>query len=286
MEKLIKPFLLICKPYGVTSRKFLNEISLLLNERKVGHVGTLDPMATGLLFVAIGKGTRFIPYLQLDSKEYVIEISLGTLTDTLDTSGKVIDKKPVPNINAGNLRAVLDSSKGEILQKPPLFSAKKYKGKELYKYAYNGEKEIPLSPSKVIIYGIELLSFSAKKLVLRVSCSKGTYMRSLARDIGENLGTYGIISAIARTKIGSFDISKATTFSSLKRGDFKRGFFDFYDIFPQTPKLIIKDWKSFVNGKDFDKDSFFIVEHNGKVLGIAKLKEGTLHPEVVLDENS
>lgn len=286
MGKSIKPFLLVSKPFGITSRKFLNEISFLLNEKKLGHSGTLDPIATGLLFVGIGKGTRFIPYLPFETKEYVIEITFGILTDTLDITGKVLDKKEVPILNKDKLVKVTGGFIGEILQTPPLFSAKKHKGKELYKYAYNGETEIPIKPSKISIHSIDLLSFSSNKAILRVSCSKGTYMRSLARDIGEALNTYGIISAIARTKIGNLGVAQAATIGRIKNGYFDRGFFDFEEVFSSSPKIVLKDKKNFVSGKDFKEGDFFIVELHDRIVGLAKMKNGVLHPEVVIDENS
>lgn len=286
MGKLIKPFLLVSKPFGITSRKFLNEISFLLKEKKLGHSGTLDPIATGLLFVGIGKGTRFIPYLPFEIKEYVIEITFGILTDTLDITGKVLDKKEVPSLNEYKLTKATGGFIGEIMQTPPLFSAKKHKGKELYKYAYSGETEIPIKPSKISIHSIDLLSFSSNKAILRVSCSKGTYMRSLARDIGEALNTYGIISAIARTKIGNFGVSQAATVGRIRNGYFDRGFFDFEEVFASSPKIVLKDEKNFVSGKDFKEGDFFIVELNDRIVGLAKMKNGVLHPEVVIDENS
>ncbi len=284
MAKFPKPFLLISKPYGVTSRKFINEIQKEIKAKKIGHTGTLDPMATGLLFVAIDKGTKFIPYLPLDRKEYVIEITFGVLTDSWDITGRIL-KSETCSLEKEEVLSAIEDFRGEILQTPPIFSAKKYKGRESYKYARSGDMEVELEPAKVSIYGIDLILFSKSKAVLKVSCSKGTYMRSLAYNLGLKLGTYGALSAIARTGIGSFSVSSATTITKLKKGDYSKGFYDMKDVLSDIPRIVLKDKKKFITGIDYKDGSIFLMEHEGEIIGISKIKNGVLHPEVVIDEN-
>lgn len=284
MAKFPKPFLLISKPYGVTSRKFINEIQSEIQAKKIGHTGTLDPMATGLLFVAIDKGTKFIPYLPLDKKEYVVEITFGLLTDSWDITGKIL-KSETCSLEKEEVLSAIEDFRGEILQTPPIFSAKKYKGRESYKYAHLGDMEVELKPAKVSIYEIDLILFSENKAVLKVSSSKGTYMRSLAYSLGLKVGTYGTLSAITRTGIGSFNVSNATTITKLKKGDYSRGFYDISDLLSDIPKIVLKDKKKFITGVDYKDGSIFLVEHEGEIIGISKIKKGVLHPEVVIDEN-
>ncbi len=283
MEKLTKPFLLISKPYGITSRKFLDAISVPLLKPKIGHTGTLDPIATGLLVVAIGNGTRLIPYLDLDTKEYFIKIKLGIQTDTDDVTGKVIEVSE-KIVSIDEIKHSLEKFQGEIEQYPPIYSAKKIQGKEIYKYAREC-KEIPeIKPSKVNIFGIELVSFGGRDIVLRVNCSKGTYMRSIARDLGKDLGTFGTISAIARTKVGKFTINEATTLREISKGNLEKGFLSEEEAI-SLPTLVIADTKSFETGISIKENFFLVKSDEGNFLGIAELKNGEIHPEVVINEN-
>lgn len=285
MEKLPGPFLLVSKPYGITSRQFLNEISAVLGIKKMGHAGTLDPMATGLLLIAFGKGTRFIQFIPAEEKEYVIEVTFGILTDTWDITGKVLRKENV-QVSREQVEKCIESFVGEIEQTPSIYSAKKYKGKELYKYARSGIYDVELKPAKVTIKSINLLGFSNSRISLRVACSKGTYMRSLAYDFGVKLETPATLSAIARTRIGKFEISRATTITRLRAGDFSRGFLTFDEAFAEVHHILLSSREDFTNGRDFREGTVFLVKHSGKTLGIAKLKGGNLHPEVVVDEDN
>jgi tRNA pseudouridine55 synthase len=283
MEKLIKPFLLISKPYGITSRKFIDDIKSRIGKPKIGHTGTLDPIATGLLVVALGYGTRLIPYLDTDTKEYFIKIILGIRTDTDDITGKIAgrsDKK----IHYEDLKTVLSQFEGEIEQYPPLYSAKKVLGKEMYKYARD-MKEIPsIKPSRVTVFDIDIVYYMENAVVLRVLCSKGTYMRSLARDLGETLGTFGTIAAIARTRVGRFSVESATTLSNIENGDLTKGFLSEEEAL-LFPVLQIADKNDFHNGISINSKNFIVKSKDGNFLGIAELKNGKLHPEVVINEN-
>ncbi|MCI4463101.1 MAG: tRNA pseudouridine(55) synthase TruB [Caldisericum sp.] len=280
MEKLTNAFLLISKPYGITSRKFLNEISTVLGEKRIGHLGTLDPMATGLLFVAVGKFTRLLPYVNLPTKEYVIEIIFGIETDTWDITGKVLNSVDVA-VKESDILRILPKFTGKIKQRIPFFSAKKLKGVELYKLARN--ETFIEAFKEVEILGIEYVSFRDNKLVLRVTSSTGTYMRSLAYELGLALGVPATLSAITRTKIGNLSINLATTLNRLKKGDFSKGL-----IPPQAvinAPMIIVDGDLFRIGKPQDLTQAIVLDKNYNVIGIGEIK-GTLKPKVVIDENN
>ncbi len=196
-------FLNINKPRGMTSYDVVRHAKRVLKTKKIGHAGNLDPDATGVLVLGVGTATRFLSLVMDLPKEYVAEIQLGVLTDTLDAVGQVLDRKPVPPLTREQVEAVLRQFKGEIEQIPPAFSAIKIEGKRLYELARDGILVTP-KPKRVTIYSIELLELEENRLKIRVYASKGTYVRSLARDIGLKLGTYGIVHSLVRTRVGHF----------------------------------------------------------------------------------
>lgn len=201
-------FLLVDKPKGITSFDVVKIARKKVGVRKIGHAGNLDPHATGLLILGIGRATRFIPFIMDLDKEYVATIQLGILTDTLDVTGEEIDRKPVPEFTEQELKNVLRNFLGEIEQVPPSYSAIRIKGQRLYDLAREGVYITPKA-KRVTIYNLEILDIRDSEIDLRVVCSKGTYIRALARDIGEKLGTYGIVKELRRTKIGPFKIEEA-----------------------------------------------------------------------------
>ena len=269
MERLEKPFLLISKPGGITSRKFLNEITKIMSCKRMGYAGTLDPMATGLLFIAAGKATRLLRFADVYTKEYFIKIEFGFETDTNDITGKII-KRSKSKFTFLELENCIPKFKGIIKQMPPVFSAKKFRGKEMYKYARKGNFDAQLKPVDVEIYEIELKEFVKNSATLRVVCSSGTYMRSLARDIGRDLGTYGTLSALTRTKIGRFTIDDATTISCIAKGDFSKGFFSIDEVIA-LPTIIVEDASKFLNGVDIKVEHFLLKASSGKILGVGTL---------------
>ncbi|RKY95582.1 MAG: tRNA pseudouridine(55) synthase TruB, partial [Candidatus Hydrothermota bacterium] len=201
-------FLNLNKPKGITSFTAVEEVRRRLKEKKAGHAGNLDPNATGVLVIGLGKATRFLPYITNVEKEYIATIKLGVLTDTLDASGEVMDKKEVPPVDRAQLEEVLRHFIGEIEQTPPAYSAVKIEGKRLYELAREGVLVNP-KPKKVTIYEIELLNLGEDEFRIRAVVSKGTYIRSLARDIAARLGTYGIVKDLVRTRIGHFTLEEA-----------------------------------------------------------------------------
>ena len=195
---------LVDKPRGVTSNAALQAAKRLLGARKAGHAGTLDPLATGLLILLFGEATKFAGPLLDDDKEYVATLKLGERTSTADAEGEVLETRPV---SVSGLE-ILAKFKGEILQTPPMHSALKRHGVPLYRLARKGET-VERQPRKVTIRELEVVRFDSPELVLRVRCSKGTYIRVLAEDIGEALGCGAHLSALRRTRSGRFRVEEA-----------------------------------------------------------------------------
>ena len=180
----------------------------------MGHAGTLDPLAEGVLPVLLGRATRLADYIQSGSKTYVTTIALGAATDTDDAEGTVTSSMVVPSLSAAAVDAVLAKFRGEILQRPPAYSALKVAGRRAYALARAGES-VDLAPRSVTVYDLRLIDFSEAELRLEVTCSKGTYIRALARDIAEALGTVGHMSSLVRTHVGPFSLENAVSLEGL-----------------------------------------------------------------------
>ena len=204
------------KPPNITSRQAVDCVKRILNVKKAGHGGTLDPDATGVLLICLGDGTKLFEALQVGTKEYEGALTLGITTDTLDAKGQIIKTTDTSQITPNQVQSVCQQFVGEIEQMPPMFSAVKHKGKPLYKLARRGV-EVKRRPRQVRIESIELLSLNIPEVCFRVVCSKGTYIRVLAADIGTVLGCGAHLSALTRTRSGVFKIEGAHTFDSLKR---------------------------------------------------------------------
>ena len=215
---------LINKPYGWTSFDAVNKVRHILRRHfgvrkiKVGHAGTLDPLATGLVIICTGKMTKEIHHYQSLEKEYIATFELGKTTPSFDLETEVDYVYDTSHITSELIERSLEKFTGEIDQIPPLFSAKFIDGKRAYKHARKGD-DIQLPASRVNIRKIDLVKFDLPELVLQIACSKGTYIRSLARDIGEDLGSGAYMSALKRTRIGEFELSKA-----ISPGEFEKMF--------------------------------------------------------------
>jgi tRNA pseudouridine55 synthase len=196
------------KPRGVTSNAALGIAKLRLGVRKAGHAGTLDPMATGVLVIATGRLTRLLALLGGAGKVYHATVQLGVATDTLDVSGQVIASSEVPPLEDGDFARALTSLRGEYLQAPPAFSARKVRGQRAYALARRGE-EVALAPRRVRIDELTLLGRDRTRLTLRVRCSSGTYVRALARDLGAALGVPAVLAALRREQVGSIGLEWA-----------------------------------------------------------------------------
>lgn len=199
--------LLIDKPQDWTSNDIVSKLRGILHERRIGHSGTLDPLATGLLVVFVGRATRAVEFAEADSKEYIAGLRLGISTDTQDITGTVLTEREC-SVSKAQLLEVLDSFKGDIEQIPPMYSAIKVGGKKLYEIARKGE-EIERKPRKIHIFKLDVLSETEGDYILDVACSKGTYVRTLCHDIGKKLGCGGCMSSLRRIKAGAFSIDKA-----------------------------------------------------------------------------
>lgn len=206
--------LLIDKPSGWTSNDVVVKLKGMLHCRRVGHSGTLDPMATGLLVVFVGRATRAVQFAETHSKRYVASLRLGVRTDTLDTSGTVLETSPV-NVGEDELLAVLPRFRGEIEQLPPMYSAIKVNGRKLYDIARKGG-EVERKTRAITIHSLELLGRDGEDYVLDVHCSKGTYIRSLCADIGDALGCGGCMSALRRVSAGTMSVEKAHSLAEVQ----------------------------------------------------------------------
>jgi len=212
----IHGIILLDKRQGISSNKALQEVKRLYNANKAGHTGSLDPLATGLLPICLGEATKVSAYMLEDDKRYQTVIQLGVMTDTGDVDGAIIEQRPIPEISEQQLDMCLQSFVGEIEQVPPMYSALKLNGKKLYELARAGIT-VERKARKITIYAIEKLEFSGELLTLDVKCSKGTYIRTLAEDIGTQLGCGATVKELRRTAAGMFSLQDALTIEQIRQ---------------------------------------------------------------------
>lgn len=211
--------IIVDKPINLTSRDVVNRVCKVLNTKKVGHTGTLDPIATGVLVLCIGKATKLVDVITDKDKIYEATVKLGILTDTLDIEGNIIKKGDV-TLNKKELSDTLNSFIGTYKQEVPIYSAVKVKGKKLYEYARSG-KNVILPKRNVTIKDIKLLDVTKDSYKFRVLVSKGTYIRSLIKDINDKLGIIGVMSDLKRIKQGNFDIKDAISLDDIENNNYK-----------------------------------------------------------------
>ena len=206
--------IIVDKPQDWTSMDVCAKLRRVLGERRVGHAGTLDPMATGVLPVFVGRATRAVEFAESGEKEYIATLRLGQVTDTQDVTGTVLEEHPV-TVGLAELKAVLPQFTGDILQVPPMYSALKRDGKKLYQLARQG-KTVERQPRPITIFGLEVLEQTGEQdFLLRIGCSKRTYIRTLCHDIGAALGCGGTMATLRRTKAAGFDLSQAVTMEQI-----------------------------------------------------------------------
>lgn len=205
--------MIIDKPSGKTSHDVVAEVKRFLQAEKVGHTGTLDPLATGVLPLLINEGTKLSPFLVTDTKEYRATILLGVTTDTLDITGEVLSETP-PDVRSEEVIGAIEGLLGVRQQVPPVYSAVKFKGKPLYRWARKGVAVTPEART-IEVYGVEIVEMDLPQVTFTISCSKGTYIRSLCADIGETLGCGATLYALRRTRSGSFSIEAALSLEGL-----------------------------------------------------------------------
>ncbi|RUL86227.1 tRNA pseudouridine(55) synthase TruB [Tautonia sociabilis] len=232
------------KPTGITSRDAVDLVARPLKrwKVKVGHAGTLDPLASGVLVVAVGPATRLIERVQDQSKTYTATILLGATSDTLDADGVISPVAGAVPPHEDRVRAALASQVGEIEQRPPAFSALRVGGKRAYELARDG-REVELAPRRVRIDRVELLRYEWPRLEIEVDCGSGTYIRSIARDVGEGLGCGGLIEVLRRTRIGPFRVEEATlaVAEALTLESIPRLLRPAVDAVPELPRLVLTE---------------------------------------------
>jgi|TARA_B100000315_G_scaffold29379_2_gene24969 tRNA pseudouridine55 synthase len=239
----------IDKPAGITSFQLVALVKRLSGERRVGHAGTLDPIATGVLPICLGQATRVIEFLAETTKTYRAEITLGIATNTYDTSGQIIQRGDPSTINRNRLESELTSFYGLIWQTPPMYSAVKYQGKPLYKLARAGitvERQSRLAH----VYSLKLITWQSPVAIIEVVCGKGTYIRSIAHDLGQALGCGATLQNLTRLRYGPFDIRDALSLSQLE--DAFR--YDYWPDLIHPPDSVLTHWAAVIIGNDARED--------------------------------
>ena len=288
--------IIIDKPAGWTSMDVCAKLKGMFHEKRIGHAGTLDPMATGVLPVFVGRATRAVEFAEGAGKEYVAGLRLGLVTDTQDTTGTVLEEHPV-SVTRGELEAVLEGFRGDILQIPPMYSALKVNGKKLYELARKG-REVERKPRPVTIYELELAEWPSQPasltappegepITLRVKCSKGTYIRTLCHDIGAALGCGGCMSALRRTEAAGFTLADAVTLDAVQaaadRAEAERLLLPVDAYFRERPVLALKsggEEKKIRNGMAIPcgapEGIYRVYGPEGVFLALSEVKRGCL----------
>ena len=269
----------INKEKGYTSRDIVNIVGKVYHTKKVGHTGTLDPMATGVLIVCVGKATKLVSLLTATEKEYVADVLLGVETDSLDTDGNVLREENV-DCDRTRIDQVLKSMKKTYLQEVPKYSAVKVKGKKLYEYARSNQ-EVKLPKQEVTIYDLERISdvfYENGKIRFQIRCkvSKGTYIRSLIRDVAHELGTIGVMSGLCRTKQGEFELKDCVSLEQLKEQPTIQSIAHVLSIYPQ--KVVDgKEEEMILNGRKlsnrYNEKTIVFLNKDHHVLGIYQFDE-------------
>lgn len=279
--------IVINKEKEYTSHDVVAKLKKKLNISKVGHTGTLDPNATGVLPILIGKGTKFSKYLINHDKIYEVELELGKKTDTADIEGKVIEEKNVDEkYIKENLLQVLESFVGKQEQIPPMYSAIKKNGKKLYEYARAGEK-VEIEPRKIEIYKIDLNKYDKNIISFVVSCSKGTYIRSLCEDIAGKLNTVGYMKNLKRLQVGKINIKDAVYIDDIDLKNVNEHLITLEEILRETPciNLSEKKLKLFINGVQLTAnniDGLYKIYVANKFIGTGTIKKGLLKRDIIL----
>ncbi len=276
--------LLINKEKGITSSDVVVRLKHILNTKKVGHTGTLDPLAQGLMLVTVGKATKISNLLTEKYKEYIATFELGYQTDTYDTEGKVINKSD-KLVDKDKIIKVINSYKKTYLQEVPIYSSVKVNGKKLYEYARNNI-EVELPKREVEIKDIEILSIEENKVVIKTFVSKGTYIRSLINDIGLSLETYATMTNLIRTKVDKYNLEDAYTLEDVEKNNYK--LLSIEEVL-DYPKIELDDeqYKKVSNGvklsNDYNINDKVIFTYNNHLVAIYEKKDNNLIPFIVFN---
>ena len=272
-------FLLLDKPSGISSAECVSLIKNILNERKVGHCGTLDPLATGMLPICVGEATKFSSYVSNQSKGYLVKVLFGVETDTGDITGKELSTSKI-NFSLEELKAVLDGLSGELEQIPPVYSALKQKGKPLYYWARKGVS-LKREPRLIQIEKIKLKSLKvSEKIELEIFCSKGTYIRSLVQSIGKQLNTPATVLELRRTHIGYLNEGHLTQVTTCDKDKCLDRILDIGEVLRNLPKVVLNknETKKIINGQQVDYNArrekegiVRLYEKEGSFIGIGSV---------------
>ena len=276
-------FLNVYKPKGITSHDVVSALRRITKVKQIGHTGTLDPFAEGVLPICIGKATRLIEYLD-DDKAYTGTIQLGSSTTTYDLEGEEVnfsDKK----VTFNEIEAALDKFRGEIEQLPPIYSAIKVNGKKLYEYAREG-KEVKIEPRGVNISNLQILNFypETRQLELHIECSKGTYIRSIANDLGEELGTYGHLVKLVRVKAGMFEVNNAVSLEHIQTKEEKEKLliapltklnYMTYEL-NKNELVKVSNGTAIMPSKELPENSLILLTSQERLIAAAKMTKGLL----------
>lgn len=276
--------LIINKPKGYTSHDIVNIVKKELNITKVGHAGTLDPNATGVLPVLIGNATKISKYLIEHDKVYIAELKLGEKSSTGDLEGEIIEKKSVPKLNEDQIKDTLKLFLGKQQQIPPMYSSIKINGKKAYEYARKGLK-VEMEPREIEIMNISLMKFQDNIITFKVKCSKGTYIRVLCEDIAKSLGTVGLMKELCRIKVNEFDIKNSVTLDDIKNGNVQ--VINIEEIFKLQSciKLNNRETKLFLDGVKLSNnklDGLYRVYNNNVFLGLGIVSNNLLKRDVII----
>lgn len=286
--------LIINKPKGITSQGVVSKVKKILNEKKVGHAGTLDPNATGVLPILVGKGTKVSKYLMEHNKKYRATIKFGKKTTTGDSEGEILEEMAFDfkKYSEKDIQDILNKFIGISTQTPPMYSAIKVNGKKLYEYAREGV-EVERKPREIEIYSIMLedINYKDSEITYNVECSKGTYIRTLCEDIAVALGTIGYMKELTRTKVNNFTIETSITLeelSNLNKNEISDRLLKLEELFYNNEKVILdkKKEKAFINGVKLSikkEDGLVLVYNDDKIfIGLGIIQQGLLRRDIVL----
>ena len=283
--------LVINKPSGYTSQDVVSKVKKILNIKKAGHTGTLDPLATGVLPIMLGDYTKLSKYLIEHDKTYIAKIRLGKKSTTGDLEGEIIDTKSVDEklLDKENVCKVLNSFLGKQKQIPPIYSSIKVNGKKLYEYARKGE-EVKIPERDIEIYDIELIGISNNEIEFKVSCSKGTYIRTFCEDIAQKFNTVGLMSGLQRIRVDRFDIKDAVTLEELEnlKENIENRLIKMEELFSNLNKIELGKRKTelFLNGVmlTFSKqDGLYSIYCENRYLGTGTIKNNLLKRDIIIN---
>lgn len=280
-------FILVNKEKDYTSRDVVNIATKILKTKKIGHSGTLDPFATGLLILAVNNGTKLLPFIEYETKKYIAKLKLGILTDTLDITGNIIEKKEVEKYEKLKIIEVLQSFLGKSMQLTPKYSARKIDGKKLYEYAREG-REVDDIYKEINISMIQLISYEDDEIVFISEVSKGTYIRQLGLDVATKIGTIGIITELERISIGNYQVFNAKKIHDISENDI----LDYNVLLDSYPIYVVNndEHKKVLNGARLNinrnENEIVIKDFNGNLLAVYEKNNNSYICKRMLFENN